>query len=252
MVLGISHDLDASAVSQHIIAFRNSVTRVVRTLGLNVGMQFADKAADIRLLEDNDGIDVGQSRNDLGALFGWHERTSLTLELPDAGIGVHGHDQPSTQRFCAAKIAHVPNMQQVEATVGQHDLLALVLPLGDLGMQVETRKYLGCVFAHVLFVAAYWSMADISSWFDAVAVPRFITTIPPAKFASCAAVAVSAPAASAAVKVAITVSPAPVTSTTWSDPKIGIVSGATFFSNATMPSRPRVMTSDSNPMRCMT
>ena len=61
-------------------------------------------------------------------------------------------------------------------------------------------------------------MAASNSLFDTVAVPRFITTMPPAKLASRVAEAVSAPAASAAVKVAITVSPAPVTSTTWSEP----------------------------------
>src|SRR5208283_4073404 len=88
-------------------------------------------------------------------------------------------------------------------------------------------------------------MASSNSLLDAVAVPRFITTRPPAKFANRVASAVSVPAASAAVKVAITVSPAPVTSTTWSEPKIGTANGTAPFSNATIPSRPRVMTSDS-------
>ncbi|MNC92434.1 hypothetical protein D3C83_88610 [compost metagenome] len=45
-----------------------------------------------------------------------------------------------------------------------------------------------------------------------VAVPRFMTTMPPAKFASRAASSNLAPAASASAIVAITVSPAPVTS----------------------------------------
>ena len=52
----------------------------------------------------------------------------------------------------------------------------------------------------------------------AVAVPRFITTIPPATLASCAASNGDAPAASASVIVAITVSPAPVTSAISSEP----------------------------------
>ena len=54
-----------------------------------------------------------------------------------------------------------------------------------------------------------------------MAVPRFITTNPPAKLASKAACRKLAPAASASVNAAMTVSPAPVTSTAWSDPKIG-------------------------------
>ena len=45
-----------------------------------------------------------------------------------------------------------------------------------------------------------------------VAVPRFITTTPPATLASQAASAGAAPAASATVNALMTVSPAPVTS----------------------------------------
>ena len=58
MVLRIAHDLDASSVGQNFIAFGNRVARVVGALGLNVGTKFADEATDIRLIENNDGIDV--------------------------------------------------------------------------------------------------------------------------------------------------------------------------------------------------
>ena len=59
MVFRIAHDLDASAVGQNFVALGNGLARVVGALGLNVGTKLADEATDIRLIEDNDGIDVG-------------------------------------------------------------------------------------------------------------------------------------------------------------------------------------------------
>ena len=53
------------------------------------------------------------------------------------------------------------------------------------------------------------------------------------------------------MNVAITVSPAPVTSVTWSLPEIGMSVGLCLPENATMPSRPRVMTRDCSFMREM-
>jgi hypothetical protein len=73
-----------------------------------------------------------------------------------------------------------------------------------------------------------------------VAVPRFITTRPPAKLARRAASSKVAPAASASVIVAMTVSPAPVTSAIWSDPKIGMCTVGLPASNSAMPRLPRV------------
>src|SRR5664279_519042 len=124
MVLGIADDFDTSSVGQYLIALGNSVARVVSAFGLNVRMEFADKPTDIRLVENDDRIDVGQGCDNLGALFGGHQRTSLALQLPHAGIGVHAHDQPSPQRLGTMKVTHVTNVNQVKATVGQHDLLA--------------------------------------------------------------------------------------------------------------------------------
>src|ERR1039457_901333 len=131
------------------------------------------------------------------------------------------------------------HMQQVEAAVGEHDRLARTSPLCDAFAQDVTLNNFLLAIVHADVVAEYWSMAISNYLLETVAVPRFITTMPPAKLARRAAEAVSAPAAKAAVKVAITVSPAPVTSTTWSEPHTGTASGAASFSKATIPSRPR-------------
>src|SRR3954454_22079081 len=105
----------------------------------------------------------------------------------------------------------MPHMQQIEASIRQDDLLAVCAP--------ALRQFAKMLTPHDLFGVTHflgWGLltACSSSSCETVAVPRFITTMPPAKFASRAADSVSAPAASAAVNVAMTVSPAPVTSVT--------------------------------------
>src|SRR3974390_3359579 len=252
MVLGVADNLHTSAVRPHFVAFGHAVAGVVGALGLHVRMDFAYQRPHVRLIENYYGVHVGQSGNDLGALGLRHHRTPLALQPPRAAVGVHRHHQLSAQRLGAAQIADVPHVQQVEAAVGQHDLLALSAPLCDPRCEFLACNDLVGGLGHDLFAAANCSTAASNSVLDTVAVPSFITTMPPARFASRAADGVSALVSSAAVKVEITVSPAPVTSNAWSEPKIGIVSGGLFFSNATMPSRPRVTTSDSRPMRCIT
>src|SRR6185369_15779443 len=157
-------------------------------------------------------------------------------------IGIQRHDQLSAQLLRRVEISDVPDVQQIEATIREDDLLAIALPSLGAPTQLLARNDLVVVFAHQRSAR---SIASINSCAETVAVPRFITTIPPAKFASRAADSVSAPAASAAVNVAITVSPAPVTSATSSVPWIGISTGLCFFWKATIPSLPRVITSDS-------
>ena len=95
-------------------------------------MDLADQSPYVRLIEDDDGVDVGQCGYDFGAFIRGHKRTSVAFDLPDAGIGVEGDNQLSAQRFGAAEIAHVSDVQQVETAVGQDDLLTVAPPLGDL------------------------------------------------------------------------------------------------------------------------
>ena len=73
-----------------------------------------------------------------------------------------------------------------------------------------------------------------------MAVPRFMTTMPPATLASVAASSAGAPQASASVKALMTVSPAPVTSAISSVPWTGMNVVAPSRSSRAMPRLPRV------------
>src|SRR5882724_357525 len=249
MVFRIAHDRHSSTQLANQCAFRYGGFGVIGALGVNVGAQIADDRRHIFFREDHYRIHIVQCRKHFGALLLRRVRPSFTLQRPRGRIGVDCHHHFAAQLLRAPQITDVPHVQQIEYPVGQNDLLSLrapalcqvskLLPLHDL----IAVSHLGCWKVDFL-------MASNNSSCDTVAVPRFITTMPPAKFASRAADSASAPAASAAVKVAITVSPAPVTSVTSSEPCTGMLIGFAPLPNATMPSRPRVTTSDCNPMRC--
>src|SRR5438132_14079705 len=107
-------------------------------------------------------------------------------------------------------------MQQIEAAIGQDKRFACGTPFGGTLPQLfAAEDFFSNDFLPAqcgLVAGGDCSMACNNSCRDTVAVPRFITTIPPASFAKWAASSMLAPAANAAAKVATTVSPAPVTS----------------------------------------
>src|SRR5262249_28669476 len=140
MVFMIADDLHAASVGQYGVALGNVFACVICTLGLNVRAVLVDESANVWFIEDHDCIHVCQGCNNLGTILGRHQGTSLALQLPHAGIGIHGDNQFAAQGLGSVEIAHMPNVQQVETAVGQHDLLAVAPPLGDPRVQCGTGK----------------------------------------------------------------------------------------------------------------
>src|ERR1019366_6689991 len=108
------------------------------------------------------------------------------------------------------------DVEDIKAAVGEGDTSAFPAQALAQGAEFVAADKGG---AHAL------RMTSVISLTLTVAVPRFMTTIPPAQLASRAACRKLAPAASASVNAAITVSPAPVTSTASSDTENGKMAG---------------------------
>jgi len=68
MVFGIAHNFDASPVSQHFIALGNAFARVVRALGLHVGLEREEEPLDVGVAEGNHIIHAVDGRDDLRPL----------------------------------------------------------------------------------------------------------------------------------------------------------------------------------------
>lgn len=125
----------------------------------------------IVFLKDQDVIDSRERRYETRAILLAHQRTALALEAAHAGIAVDADNQQIAGRPGSFEITQMPDMQQVEAAIGQHDAFAGgARRLDDLRRALE-RNDLGLRASQ---------SASLSSRADTVAVPRFITTMPPA------------------------------------------------------------------------
>src|SRR5260370_11424831 len=231
VIFRIADNFHASAAFNDHGAFRDSFRSVIGALGVDIGTNLADQRTHIRLRKNHHRIHIAERCQYFGALCLGSVRTAFALQSPRGCIGVQANND-----FCAAcqflggaQITHMTYVQQIEATVGEHNAIAGCAPFRHLFLELLPAAN----FA-VAHDSVFW-MASSSSCRETVAVPRFITTMPPATLANRAADSASAPAARAAVKTAITVSPAPVTSVTWSEPNIGISAG---FLSRLQPTRP--------------
>ena len=182
VVLGVSHDRHPAATRTHDFGLGNAFGGVVGPLGLHVGANFADEGAHIAFGEDYDGVDVGQGSENLGALFGRHQGATFTLQHADGLVRIDGHDQSAAEFLGRTQVAHMAHVQEIEATVREDDTIAGTTPLADPAAEALAIKNLGWVRSVQwgLVTGGTCSMASSSSSRETVAVPRFITTMPPA------------------------------------------------------------------------
>src|ERR1700722_8533808 len=170
---------------------------------------------DIRIAELHDVIHRPQRRNQVGTRSFVQDRPPRSLQPAHARIIIHCHYQYVPLAPCAFQITNVSHVQRVKASVRKHNALSVALPLRNRFLQFLARHNFGRRAGH-FYASAPEASARITasnSSRDTVAVPRFITTSPPAIFAMCAASSAEAPVPSASEYAASTVSPAPVTST---------------------------------------
>jgi hypothetical protein len=66
----------------------------------------------------------------------WHERPSIAFERADGFVRVDRDQQSPSQLFGGMKIAHVSDMEQIEAAVSESDLVAGGTPFGHLRLQL--------------------------------------------------------------------------------------------------------------------
>ena len=110
--LGPTHDLVESPVS---------------ALGQHVGPQGQNRRQGRRLAKLNHPVDALEGGQQLHALAGWNQGAIRSLEPPDAGVAVDGHDESVAQSSGLLEAADVSHVQQIEAAVGENHGLATPL-----------------------------------------------------------------------------------------------------------------------------
>src|SRR6185437_9630881 len=178
MLLGISDNRDANADECRFFALGNCVNGVVGALGVNTGTKVAQKSADVRLVENHDVIHGCKRGNQFGACLRGQNRTAGTFESADTRVGINRDDQEIAFPARALEIADMSRVQNIETAVREHDLLSVGAMLREARLQIGARKNFG-TRVHAPAVASP-RIAASSSARVTVAVPRFITTMPPA------------------------------------------------------------------------
>ncbi len=118
-----------------------------------------------------DEIDAGEGGDDLHPLRFGEDGPAAALELPDRPVAVQGDDEDVAFAFRRLEVPDVSGVDEVEAAVGQDDAPAF-FPFGrdDAAELGEGLELLQCSE----------TIACLSSSGLTVAVPFFMTTIPPA------------------------------------------------------------------------
>jgi hypothetical protein len=178
MLFGIPDNRDANAEACRFFALGNCVDRVVGALGMDIWAKVAQKGTHVRLVENDDVIHNGKSGNKFAARWRGENRAPGTFESADTRIGIYRDDEDVALAARAFEMADVSSVQNVETAVGEHDLFSTGAMLSEARLQIGARENFG-TRVHGPAVASP-RIADSSSARVTVAVPRFITTMPPA------------------------------------------------------------------------
>ena len=142
MILGIADDYDAASAGFDFVALGDAVGGVVGAFGVKIGTDLADDGADVFFGENDDGIYVGQRRQNFRAFFGEYDGASFTFQRAGGGVGVHGDDEFASEFASRMEVADVADVEDVEAAVRECDASAGAAPCGDSLLQFVARDNL--------------------------------------------------------------------------------------------------------------
>jgi hypothetical protein len=129
MIFWITDDDDAASTSFDYIALGDALCRVVSALGMKIRTNFANDGAHVFFWKDYNSVHIRQRRQNFRAFFGRHNGPPFTLQRAHGSIAVHRDNQLSAEFPCGTQVAHMANVQHVEAPVGQRDAIAGAPPI---------------------------------------------------------------------------------------------------------------------------
>ena len=150
MVLGIADDSYADAEASGDSALGDGIGGVVGALGVDVGTQVVEELLDVGLAEKHDVIDSAESGDQRGSGGLWKNWAAGPFQGANAGIGIHGDDQEVAFAARAFEIADVPDVQGVEAAVGEDNFAAVALVAGKDSAEFFAGDDFGFGGAHSL------------------------------------------------------------------------------------------------------
>lgn len=178
MLLRVSHNRNANSEARGLFALGYSVERVVGALRVDIWSKLAQKSAHVKLIENYNVIYGCERGNEFRASLRGQYRTAGPFQSAHTRVRIYRNDKDIAFAARSFEIAHVSRVQNIETAVREDDLPAVSFVLSEARLQISARKHFG-TRVHADAVASP-RIAFSSSARVTVAVPRFITTIPPA------------------------------------------------------------------------
>ena len=174
MILGVAHDAHLPAETLHHLTFRDRLLGIVGAFAVHVREQVKQDLRRRQPVEDHDVIHGFERRHQFRAAFLAENRPPLAFQCGHGAVAVHAHHQHIAAAPCLFKITHMADVENIKTAVGEGNAAAFPAQALAQGAHFFARDQ-GC--AHALRIASVISPRET------VAVPRFITTIPPAQLA---------------------------------------------------------------------
>jgi hypothetical protein len=188
VALGVADHPYLSAVTVDDGAFRNCRRRVIGSFAVHFGVQRLEDPRDRAPSEEQHAIDAAHGRDQGRAVPGRHQGPSWSAQRARRGIVVQRDQEMVALAPRRRQVTQVADMQEIEKPVGEDEPGARVraperpAPAQRLGEPDDWRR--GARPGHDATIRPAGSgslvIAARSSAGVTVAVPRFMTTIPPA------------------------------------------------------------------------
>ena len=123
--------LDTQTLRQ--LPLGNAVLGVIRALAMDVRTKGLEERPHGSLLENHDIVYRLQRGHELRPASLVQDRTARALELPHRVVPVDGDHEHIALLRGSLEIAHMADVQQIEASIRKHDSLALSAGRGKLG-----------------------------------------------------------------------------------------------------------------------
>ena len=140
VLLGITYDGDAHAEAPGGFALGYGLDRVIGSLCVDVRSQEREQARHVGLFEYHHVTDGGKTGNETCARFGGKYRAALPLQRSYARVGVDRHDEHVSFTACPFEVSGMPDVQHIEAAIGQHNLFSAIFVLPKLEGQGLKRQ----------------------------------------------------------------------------------------------------------------
>ena len=115
--------------------FRHGLDGVVGALAVHIGLDRLKHVPDRLATEDHHVVHAPDGRDELRAVERRHDRAAGSLQPVHRGIVIHGHDEAVGLSGGALQVAHVPDVEDVEAAVRERHGSTRGAIGGDSGRQ---------------------------------------------------------------------------------------------------------------------